>query len=103
METNNGSQFYNLNTSRNFVQTISTNLVALSSFPCSEVLLINRTGQDVYLYDGNIFSDSNRLMIMDDESMIIRGVSDTRSLSAKTASSSGDLYYRASKYSNFNQ
>lgn len=103
METNNGSQFYNNNTSKNFSQNIGTSLVGLSAYSCSEVLFINRTGQDVYLYDSGDSGDSNRLLILDDESIVIRGVNNCSSISAKTASSTGDVYYRASKFSNYNQ
>jgi hypothetical protein len=103
MESNNGSTFYNPNTSRNFVTTINTGLSGFQSFTCSEVLVINRTGQDVYLYDSGDTGDTNRLLILDDESIVIRGVSNSSSLSAKTATGSGDLYYRASKFSNYNQ
>lgn len=103
MEINNGSQFYNTNTSKNFSQTIGTSLIGLSAYPCSEVLFINRTGHDVYLYDSGDVEDFNRLLIMDDESIVIRGVNNCSSLSAKTSTSSGDIYYRASKFSNFNQ
>ncbi len=103
MESNNGSTFNNLNVSKNFVTTINTGLSGFQSFPCSEVLVINRTGVDVYLYDSGDTSDSNRLLILDDESIVIRGISNSNSLSAKTASGSGDVYYRASRFSNFNQ
>jgi len=103
MESNNGTTFFNTNTSRNFVTTINTGLSGLQSFTCSEVLVINRTGQDVFLYDSGDTLNTNRLLILDDESIVIRGVSNSSSLSAKTLSGSGDLYYRASKFSNYNQ
>jgi hypothetical protein len=103
MESNNGSTFYNPNVSKNFVTTINTGLSGLQSFICSEVLIINRTGADVYLYDGGDTADTNRLLVLDDESIVIRGISNCSSLSAKTASGSGDIYYRASKFSNYNQ
>jgi hypothetical protein len=103
MESNNGSTFYNPNVSKNFVTTINTGLSGFQSFPCSEVLVINRTGTDVYLHDSGDAGDSNRLLILDDESIVVRGVSNCNSLSARTASGSGDIYYRASRFSNFNQ
>lgn len=103
IESNSGSTFYNTDFSKSFNQTVGTSLVALSGHSCSEVLLINRTGADLYIYDNNNFDDTNRLLIQDDESMVLRGVSNSESVSAKTASGSGDLYFRAQMYSNLNQ
>lgn len=103
MESNNGSQFFNTNRSRNFRQNINTSLVGLSAAVCSEVLVINRSGSLIYLYDNEDFSDDHCLAIDDGESIVIRGISNCDSLSAKTESSSGDIYYRASNFSNYNQ
>lgn len=103
IDSNAGSAFYNTDFSKSFNQVLTTSLAALSGHSCSEVLLINRTGQDVYIYDNNNFGDDNRLLIQDDESMVIRGVSNSASVSAKTSTGTGDLYFRAQMYSNMNQ
>jgi hypothetical protein len=103
MTGNNGSVFHNTNNSKSFEQTITTALVALSANVCSEVLIVNRTGEDIYLYDNNIFSDNNRFLIADTESIVVRGLSNSDSLSAKTATGSGLVYYRTSNFSNYNQ
>lgn len=100
---NNGSTFYNTDFSKSFNQNITTSLIGLSSHVCSEVILINRTGQDVYIYDNNNYDDSNRILLQDDESWVIRGVSNSESVSAKTSTGSGTLYYRAQMFSNMNQ
>ena len=103
MTGNNGSVFHNTNNSKSFQQSLSSNLVSLSSYACSEVLIVNRTGEDIYLYDNNIFSDNNRFLIADTESIVVRGLSNSDSLSAKTATGSGLVYYRTSNFSNYNQ
>lgn len=103
MDSNNGSVFYNSDFSRSFNQVLTTSLAPLSAHRCSEVLIINRTGQDVYIYDNNNFDDSNRLLIADLESLVLRGVSNSESVSAKTSTGTGSLYFRAQMYSNLNQ
>lgn len=100
---NNGSTFVNKNKPRSFVQNITTSLAPLSSYGCSEVLLINRTGQDVYIYDNDYADDSNRLLLSDAERLVLNGVTNSSSVSAKTANSNGDLYFRAQWYTNLNQ
>lgn len=97
---NNGSTFYNINDCRSFNQSItSTRLTQLTSYPCSEVIIINKTGQSVYIYDNNYFDDSNRLLLDADDSIAIRGVTSASQISAKTASLSGTLYYRTQYFS----
>ncbi len=97
--SNNGSTFYNQNDCRSFNQVLSTNLTPLTSYPCSEVILINKTGQSVYVYDNNYFSDNNRLLLSDGDSIALRGITNTSVVSAKTASGSGTLYYRTQFFS----
>lgn len=96
---NNGSTFYNINECRSFNQTISATLVALSAQPCSEVILINKTGQSVYIYDSNNFGDETRLLLNNLETFTLRGVTNSAQVSAQTASGSGTLYYRTQYFS----
>lgn len=103
IDDNNGSVFYNIDFSRSFNQILTTTLTPLSSHRCSEVLLTNRTGQDVYIYDNNFFDDDNRLLMLDGESLVLRGISNSESVSAKTSTGSGSIYFRAQMYSNLNQ
>ena len=100
---NNGSTFYNINVCRSFKQTITTNLVSLSSQPCSEVIIVNRTGSDVLVYDNECFNDDNAFLLSDGESFTFRGVTNTSIVSAKTTSGTGSIYYRAQYFSNLNQ
>jgi hypothetical protein len=97
--TNEGSNYRNINICRSFNQPISSTLVALSAQNCSEVILINKTGQSVYIYDSNNFSDSNRLLLEDLESIALRGITNSAQVSAKTESGTGTLYYRTQHFS----
>jgi hypothetical protein len=97
--TNNGSTFYNINDCRSFNQTVNTALVALTPYPCSEVIIINKTGASVYIYDSGYSADSNRLLLEANESTTIRGITNSGQVSAKTTSGSGPLYFRTQYYS----
>lgn len=97
--TNNGSTFYNINDCRSFNQTVNTTLSALQLCTCSEVIIINHTGQQVYIYDSNNFNDTNRLLLDNNQQIVIRGITNSSQVSAKTASGSGTLYYRTQFYS----
>ena len=97
--TNNGSTFYNINDCRSFNQPVNTALVALSSYTCSEVIVINKTGASIYVYDSNYFDDSNRLLLESNESIALRGITNSSQVSAKTISNSGPLYFRTQYYS----
>jgi hypothetical protein len=96
---NNGSTYYNRNDCRSFNQPVTTALVALSAYTCSEVILVNKTGVTVYLYDSSYFDDSNRMAIDNNETFVIRGLTNSSQVSAKTASSGGLLYFRTQYYS----
>ena len=97
---NNGSTFYNINDCRSFNQNLtSTALSQLSSYPCSEVIIINKTGQSVYIYDSNYFDDSNRLLLESGDSIALRGITNSSQVSAKTVSLGGTLYYRTQYFS----
>ena len=96
---NNGSTFYNINECRSFNQQVTTALVALSAYPCSEVIIINKTGASVYIYDSLYFDDSNRLLLEANESIALRGITNSSQVSAKTISGSGTLYFRSQYYS----
>jgi hypothetical protein len=96
---NNFSNFYNINNCKSFNQTITTSLVALSSHSCSEVIIINKTTNPVYIYDSNNFGDNNRLLIDTGESIALRGVTNSSQISAKTSTGSGVLYYRTQSFS----
>jgi hypothetical protein len=99
-DSNAASFYFNANVSKSFNQTVNTALVALSSYICAEVYISNKTNDDLYIYDNNNFSDNNRFLLKNNESIIINGVTNTNLISAKTSLSTGKVYYRASRYSN---
>ena len=96
---NSANAYVNLNECKSFNVALSTNLVALESFRCSEVIIINKTGQSVYVYDSNNFLDTNRLLLETGDSVVLRGVTNSAQISCKTAASSGNLYYRTQNFS----
>lgn len=97
--------FVNKNKSYSFNMLVDTNLVALSSFTASEVLISNKSGQDLFIYDNEVVSDDRRFLIKTSESMVLRGITNTNEVSAKTNSPfvSGNIYFRSAYFSNLNQ
>ncbi len=95
--------FVNKNKSYSFNMTIGTSLTQLSGFTASEVLISNKTGQDLYLYDNDNFTDDRRFLIKNSESIVLRGITNTEEVSAKTGASSGTVYFRSAYFSNLNQ
>jgi len=98
--SNNGSTFYNINECRSFNQTVATNLTRLSSQPCSEVILYNRTGSTLSAYDNGYSTEPFAFLLKNDESMTFRGLVNSDQLSAKAAVA-GPIFYRA-QYFSFN-
>ena len=90
----------NLNTCRSFKVTVTTALVKFADMTCSEVLVYNKTGQDLQLYDQNYSAAAKQFLIADGESVTIRGLTNSDQLSAKTSSGSGSVYYRTQRFSN---
>ena len=95
--------FVNKNQSYSFNMNIDTSLVALSSFTASEILISNKSGQDLYIYDGGNVTDDRRFLLGDSESIILRGITNTNEISAKTGTNSGVVYFRSAYFSNLNQ
>lgn len=96
---NNGSTYYNRNICRSFNQPLSTNLVALSSQICAEVIIYNKTGQDVQVYDSGYFNSSNAFILSNNDSFVVRGLTNSAQVSAKTATGGGLIYYRTQYFS----
>jgi hypothetical protein len=95
--------FQNINTCRSFNATITTGLVALSSQVCSEVVIYNRTGQTVEVYDNNYANAENAFILSNNDSFVVRGITNSSEVSAKTQSASGTICYRTQFFSNFTQ
>lgn len=101
--------YVNRNKNFQFNTLISNSVVKeLSSFPCSEATLSNRTGQIVYIYDGSqgqtgVALEQHRAMQLNaNDTMTFRGLTNSRELSAKTTSGTGTIYVRTAFASNLN-
>jgi hypothetical protein len=74
--------------------------------PCSEVIIYNQTGQDVFIYvdtSGNYGGQTNRpdhrILISDNTETTVRGLTNVNQVSAATSSGAGKVYYRTQFYS----
>ena len=98
--------YVNPNDCKSFNQPANTAYLPLSSQICSEVFIINKTGQDLKIVDdpnGPASADrvgaTNVLLIGDDESVTIRGITNANQVSAATTSGNGTIYYRTQFFS----
>lgn len=93
--------YININTCRSFKQTLpgSSVMTGLSSQVCSEVIVVNRTGADIILFDSGYSADENGFLLANLESVTLRGITNSEQVSAKSAGG-GSIYYRAQFYSN---
>jgi len=96
--SNNGSTFYNVNECRSFNQNVTTSLTRLSSFPCSEVILTNRTGGILSAYDCGFNGEPFAMQLIANEVYTFRGLTNSDQLSAK-ASTTGPIFYRTQYFS----
>ena len=103
--SNAGSEFFNINQCYSFNDTFAVTLKALSAQPCSEVIIWNRTGKNLYVYDQNRIRDDQRLEIpvasaaAPLQPYVIRGLTNAEQVSAKTGSSSGLVFWRTQFFS----
>jgi len=91
--------FTNLNSCKSFNQVATTGLAPLSSQECSEVIIINKTPESLFIYDSNNFNDSNRMLLSAGDTFTFRGVTNSNQISAKLAANSGTIYFRVQNYS----
>lgn len=96
--SNNGSTFYNINECRSFKQTIGTSLTQLSAHPCSEVIIVNKTGNSLTVYDNGYDSTDFGFLLANNESFTFRGITNSSVVSA-VAASSGAIYFRTQFFS----
>jgi len=96
---NNGSTFYNINDCKSFKQRLTAGtLVALSAYTCSEVLIVNRTGGNIAVFDNSNLGDQSSFLMKNDEQYTFRGLTNT-SVVSTSAATTGDIYYRSQFYS----
>ena len=96
-----GTTYVNPNVCRSFSLALAnTNLTSLTGQVCSEVLVINKSGENLSLFDNGDEQSDHCVMIGDGESITIRGLTNSNQLSAKLAANTGTIYYRTQYYSN---
>tara|TARA_R110000824_G_scaffold236545_2_gene425236 strand:+ start:1189 stop:1569 length:381 start_codon:yes stop_codon:yes gene_type:complete len=113
-KSNIGSEYFNLNICRTFIQPLATAKRALSGasrdidpagdgWPCSEVIIKNLTGVVVYIWDKDYQNaDGNNFFwqMEDNDEMTFRGITNMNQVSAASASGTPhDLFIRAQYYS----
>jgi hypothetical protein len=96
--TNNGSTYYNINQCRSFNQIAGTSLTKLSSQPCSEIELYNRTGGLLSAYDNGFSQEPFAMLLNNNESIVLRGLTNSDQVSAKAAGA-GPIFYRTQFFS----
>jgi len=99
-----------VNRNKNFQFNISiTNsaFTQLSSHPCSEATITNRSGNPLFIFDGSqtgqtAYSlEQHRAMVLNaNDSMTFRGITNSDQLTGKTSSGTGLVYVRTSFASN---
>lgn len=95
--------FVNKNKSYSFNLTVGTSLTQLSGFTASEVLISNKSGQVINIFDNERNGADQAFQLDDNDSMVLRGITNTNEVSAQTTSGSGIVYFRSAYFSNFNQ
>jgi hypothetical protein len=95
------SGYVNLNKCKSFNQALpgSSALTPLQSQVCSEVIMVNRSGDDIIIFDNGNDAAGNGFLLGDNESVTMRGLTNSDQLSA-TSASGGLIYYRAQYFSN---
>lgn len=102
LDSNNATFFGNKNVCKSFNQFLTTAYKALSTQECSEVIVVNKTGDTIQIYD--LASPLGSPMLMDDnDTFTFRGVTNSNQLSAKgtlaNLLSTTPLYYRTQDFS----
>ena len=113
--TNSGNSYFNNNECRSFNVRVGTAMTRLSGVDsaapflgqlCSEVYIVNKTGQTVTLFDrsdawgdAEAINVSRGFLLDDNDSVTLRGLTNVNQVSAKTASGTGTLYYRTQFFS----
>lgn len=96
--------FQNINQCRSYKQTITTALVALTSQPCSEVIIYNISGSPIEIYDGNYGPTSGPFgfTLSAGQSFTFRGITDSQQVSAKSTGTT-QICYRTQFFSSLVQ
>jgi hypothetical protein len=95
--------FVNKNKSYSFNINVTTSLVELSAFEASEVLINNKSGQAINIFDNERNGADQAFQLDDNDSIVLRGITNTSNVSAQTTSGNGTVYFRSAYFSNLNQ
>lgn len=93
-------EYVNLNKCRSFNQTLpgGTAKTPLVDQICSEVIIVNRTGNGgITIFDNGYDAPENAFILSDGESATFRGITNTNQVSAV---GDGNIYYRTQYFSN---
>ena len=98
--------FQNINQCRSFKQAFSNTTVALTSQPCSEVIIYNISGSGVVveIFDSNFGPSQGPFgfTLKDGDSFVVRGVTNSDQVSAKSTGNA-TICYRTQFFSSLTQ
>lgn len=75
----------------------AANLPFGSGQPCSEIVITNRTGGIIYIFDNAYSGVIHGMLMKNDETMTFRGI--TNSIVVSASGTAGDIYYRTAFFS----
>jgi len=103
--SNAGSTYYNINQCRTFnMYLAATTLTCLSGDengagqPCSEVIIVNKTGGNLTITDQKFSKDDHGLLLANNDTFTFRGLTNVNQVSAYAAGA-GMVYYRTQFFS----
>lgn len=96
---NNGSTYFNRNTCRSFNMSLNTGLCCMPSQVCAEVIINNKTGGAINVFDQGYNGAANGFHMHNNDQFTFRGLTNANQLSAQTASGAGTLYIRTQFFS----
>jgi len=96
---NNGSTYFNRNISRSFNLSLNAGLCCLPAQVCAEIIIVNKTGQTVNVFDQGYNAAANAFQLANNDTFTFRGLTNANQLSAQTTSGAGTLYYRTQFFS----
>ncbi|NBP04416.1 MAG: hypothetical protein EBU90_30900 [Proteobacteria bacterium] len=98
--SNNAMVFFNRNVCRSFNQSLDTNIVALTSQPCSEIVVYNVGSVPVLLFDSDYTAPNFSFIVPPSSERVLRGITNANTVSARTTTGTAIIYYRTQYYSN---
>lgn len=94
--------YINPNKCFSFNKSFTTAVAVLSSFSCSEALIYNSGTDSVYIYDFDPTDTTRRFLLKANDTITIRGITNTDVLSAAAVSTTTTLYVRTAYFGALN-